>query len=277
VNAQDESYAIASRHNAAVRRLRDAATGRADDAIFVEGVRLVREVLQCNTPIDLVAYPRGAEERREIAELLDALRPEAKRVVCLREDVFRFVAQTDTPQGILLRAARPKSAAFGLKPFPTLATIAHGVQDPGNLGTIVRTAEAAGCGAVFTTPGTANPFGAKALRASMGSALRMPFETGVPLSRLLKALRARGLRAACATVNGELAYTDVDWTQSHALILSREAGESDDARALADIRVYVPMAPSVESLNVSAAAAAILFEAARQRRTSPPSSPLPPR
>jgi len=257
---------ITSRQNSAVRSLREAGAGRVPGAVFIEGARLVAEAVRCGLRIEAAAYCKGADRREDMSVLIDALRPCAERFVCLREDVFRFVSQTETPQGILARATRPANRAFDITPFPTLTAVAHRLQNPGNLGTVVRAAEAAGCGALFTTPDTADPVGPKALRASMGSAFRMPMETGVPLGRLTDTLRAHGLQIACATVRGDRSYTDVDWTQPFALVVCREAGESDArAESSADVRVCIPMRPPVESLNVGTAAAVILFEAARQR------------
>jgi TrmH family RNA methyltransferase len=164
---------------------------------------------------------------------------------------------------------------------PKLIIIADQLQDPGNLGTIIRTAEAAGADGLITTRFTVDPFNHKALRASMGSALRLPIITDARREDVARLCRERKIKLVAsrptsarqqaiiedaARTESIRRYTDADLTVPLALILGKEAsGISKDTAAEADEFVYIPMAEGIESLNVSAAAAILLYEAARQR------------
>jgi RNA methyltransferase, TrmH family len=164
---------------------------------------------------------------------------------------------------------------------PDLLVIADGLQDPGNLGTIIRTAEAAGARGLITTRYTVDPFNDKAIRASMGSALRLPLVTGAARPEIVAhcrdhkikivassptPARAQGVIEDVARAERLKLYTDVDMTVPTAVIVGREAtGISAVAEGEADEFVHIPMADGVESLNVAAAAAILLYEAARQR------------
>jgi TrmH family RNA methyltransferase len=136
--------------------------------------------------------------------------------------------------------------------------------DPGNLGTILRTAAAAGVEVVLLAPGCVDPYNDKALRAGMGAHFRVPV---IPQSWDKIAATCDGLAVYLAAMDGDLAYDAADWSSAWALIVGSEAhGASEQAAELAHQRVYIPMAAETESLNAASAAAVILFEAARQGR-----------
>jgi TrmH family RNA methyltransferase len=141
------------------------------------------------------------------------------------------------------------------------------IQDPGNLGTLVRTAEAAGVSGLFAFAGSADAFSPKTLRSSMGSAFRLPILPDVSGLGTLDTCRSRGLKTVVATGETELSHYDYDWRQPTLLILGNEGrGVSAEIMSACDHRVRIPLHEPVESLNVAAAGAAILFEAVRQRR-----------
>jgi TrmH family RNA methyltransferase len=181
------------------------------------------------------------------------------------------VADTVSPQAAFAVAVRPRHAlddvaragATGAGPILVLVDVA----DPGNGGTLVRTAEAAGAVGVVCVGATADPFGPKAVRASGGAAFRLPIaEVGDP-AQALAALRSTGV-VVCATVVGDgVPYDEVDLTGPVALVLGNEAAGLDPSSvAMADVTVTVPMHGPTESLNVAATGAVLCFEAARQRR-----------
>jgi TrmH family RNA methyltransferase len=146
--------------------------------------------------------------------------------------------------------------------------MAYDVQDPGNLGAVARAAEAAGATGVFVCGRSADPFGWKALRGSMGSAFRLPIVSCPAADEAVAAVRARGLRVLALTARDGASLYDMDLRGPSALLVGGEgAGLSDDIAALTDARVSIPMRPPVESLNVAVAAAVALYEAARQRST----------
>jgi RNA methyltransferase, TrmH family len=149
--------------------------------------------------------------------------------------------------------------------------VAVGIQNPGNLGSLLRTAEAAGATGAWLTEGCADPYSWKSLRGSMGSAFRLPLRRRVETASLAETLRARGLRTLAAGATAARRYDAVDLRGPLALLLGSEgAGLPDELAAAAELRVSIPLARPVESLNVGVAAGILLFEAARQRRRSGP-------
>src|SRR5207247_7587061 len=198
------------------------------------------------------------------------------------------LADTEHPQGVAA-LVEPRTAASlddllsaGTK-NAALLVILVGVQDPGNVGTILRTAAAFGATGAATCPsgqsGTASPFSPKALRASAGAALHLPILAGISLPILLAQLKVAGVRTLASSVHeprdGEqplLAPWEVDWCQPVALLVGNEgAGLPEEIERGADARIRIPMTAGVESLNAAAAAAVVFYEAARQRNSAPAS------
>ena len=177
------------------------------------------------------------------------------------ETVMAACSDTQTPQGVL--AVVP---FMSLEPRPGLLLILDGIRDPGNLGTILRSAESAGVGQVLLTPGTVDLYNPKVVRGAMGAHLRLPV-----LSQDWPAIRkaVSGQTVWLADAAAGIAYDAVDWTQPSALIVGGEAsGAGQEAAGLTTGRVSIPMAGGADSLNAAMAATIILFEAARQRRIS---------
>ena len=184
--------------------------------------------------------------------------------------LFDSVTGTETPQGIAA-LVRLRETSFDdlLKGGTPLVVLLIGVQDPGNVGTIVRSAEAFGATGAVATRGTAQPFSPKALRGSAGSALRLPVISGIAPAIILTQLRVAGLQiyAASSSANAAaLLPSAVDLKVPCALLIGNEgAGLPDEIERAADQLVRIPLAVPVESLNAAVAAAVLLYEAARQR------------
>jgi RNA methyltransferase, TrmH family len=152
------------------------------------------------------------------------------------------------------------------------------VRDPGNLGTVIRTADASGVDAVVRCDGTVDPSNPKCVRATAGSLFHVPIVEGGSAVAAVEALRSRGLTTVATVVRGGTDYAEFDWTGPVALVLGNEAGGLDDGLAGSlDHRVTIPMAGHSESLNVGVSAAVLCFEALRQRRTAPGRGPGPAR
>jgi TrmH family RNA methyltransferase len=185
------------------------------------------------------------------------------------EGLLATVSYTKTPQGIVLLATRPRIDEDAFKqrqPAAPLLVVLHGINNPVNVGAIVRTAEAAGATGIITTKNTSDPFLAKALRGAMGSAFRLPVWTNADYTKVLDWCRRVGIETVCADVDGSAAYSDIDWTGGKALIMGAESdGLTDEEMKAANFIVKIPMRGAVESLNVGVAAAIMLYEAARQR------------
>ena len=253
---------ITSSSNATIKHARSVRDGRERDLIFVEGERLAAECVASRLPLHVCFVPPEPTEA-----MLGLLSQIACPVYQVAESVLESLGDTVATQGIIFIAERP---------WPTLEDVFAGhcplllgldrVQDPGNLGTLIRTAEAAGCTGVLSFAGSADAFSPKSLRSSMGSAFRLPIISGVTDVGAVTACRSRGLKTVIASGDGDTTHFAHDWNLPTMLILGNEArGVSASLKGQCDARVRIPLHAPVESLNVAAAGAAILFEAVRQR------------
>lgn len=231
-------------------------TGR----FLIEGVRLVEEaLLRGATLLEAFVSPdfAAAETGRD---LIGGLERSGSHVVSVPERLLAEIAGTETPQGIVAVARIPDlPVEAGENP---LFLVLDGVRDPGNAGTILRTAQAAGVDAVFVLKGTADVWSPKVVRAGMGAHFALPIreiqsiDELPPVAQLLVAESAGGTP-----------YYDIDWARPTALVVGGEAaGASAETKRRATRRVFIPMARETESLNAAVAAAVILFESFRGRR-----------
>jgi TrmH family RNA methyltransferase len=227
----------------------------------VEGVRLVREAFRAGIVPALVFYDEGLEAIPGGRELLAEIRKRRdSSISVVSEQVMKAMADTVSPQGLsavvpFVELAPPLS--------PSLVLVIDQLRDPGNLGAILRSANAAGVEQVILAPETVDPYNPKVVRGAMGAHFRLPI---VALSWPEIAGALAGVQILLADVRGEQAYYEVDWTKPAALIVGGEArGASRCARELAAVTIAIPMHGGAESLNAAMAASVILFEAARQR------------
>jgi TrmH family RNA methyltransferase len=259
---------VLSRANPLYRRLRALVErGAAADACLLEGPRLVLEAVLAGVPIlEAAAAPR-AERTAAGARAIEALASRGTRVRRLSAELVASLSEAETSQGLLAVAERPAFDEAGMIYRGTpLVLVADGVQNPGNLGGLLRTAEAAGATGALLAAGCADPLSWKALRGSMGSAFRLPHGRGRALKDLLDELDRRGLRLVATDAAGESRYDEADLRGPVAVLVGAEgAGLPEAALARAAVRVRIPLRRPVESLNVGVAAALVLFEAARQR------------
>jgi TrmH family RNA methyltransferase len=259
---------IRSRANPLVKRLRRLKERAGDGLMLLEGPRLVAEALRCAVQLEeVVASPRATRSAVGQQALL-ALEREGHVPRWLDDDVLSSLSDAETSQGLLALARRPAFAEDDLfRAQPALLVVLVDVQNPGNLGAILRSAEAAAATGAILTEGCADPWSWKALRGSMGSAFRLPQRRGLRLAQVLDLLRSRGVRIVATSADAEASYDRADLRRPCALLVGNEgAGLPPFAVDQADLRVRVPMADAVESLNAGVAAAVVLFEAARQRR-----------
>jgi RNA methyltransferase, TrmH family len=280
---------ISSRDNRWLKRFRAALSGERDagGSVGVEGVRLVEASLGSGLPVEaLLVSESGERHLSRVARVLAATVP----VLRTSDKLFAGIADTRTPQGIAALVQPRQSTIENMLSGSALIVVLVGVQDPGNVGTIVRAAEAFGATGAATCSasgiGTADPFGPKALRASAGSALRLPVVHAISPSILLAQLRVLHVitYAAVAASSGEetkkkntgaasplLPPWDIDWKNPAAILIGNEgSGLPDEIVRSADARVYVPQAAAtapigIESLNAAMAASVLLYEAMRQR------------
>ena len=260
---------ITSRDNSLLRQARLVRDGKIDELIFVEGLRLCEEAQRSNLKIEAVIVSEELLRKERAAPAIGELSRASARTSSVSEKLLESISYTKTPQGIVVLANRPDSSevhlAASLAASP-LVVVLHQINNPVNVGAILRTAEAAGATGVITTRNTSDPFSPKSLRGAMGSAFRLPIWSGPSYDEAIEWCRERRIATVCADVEGDTDYTDFDWTNASALILGPEStGFTAEELMQADQKVTIPMKGSAESLNVSVAAGILLFEAARQR------------
>lgn len=255
---------ITSAKNPAVQRFRDAAAGKLDDLMLAEGVRLVGEAVAAGLEIvEAAVSPRLHDEA-----LRERLRERAASFLECSDDVLARLSAVETPQGVAVLLRRPAvdEAALLRGDLSPLVVVAAGVRDPGNLGSMLRTAEAAGATGFVTLRGGADPFRDKAVRGSMGSVFRLPVVHGLDVDALLAFVGRHRLQLVVADGGGDRSHTQVDLRKPLALVIGAEA-DGVPAALLAEAKAHVriPLRAPVESLNAAVAAGVLLFEAQRQR------------
>ena len=266
----DRLRRVASRQNARVKELRRAfheAAPTVKGEVAIEGMHLLEEAIRAGLKLSSVFVSESATERAR--KLLPQLSAHTETLL-LPDEIFASAVPTETPQGI---AALVKVKSFALDdalvPAPALLVIAAGLQDPGNLGTIVRSAEAFGGTGLLLAERTVSSWNWKAVRASAGSMFRLPV-VKVMLAEALAEVKKRGLRVLATSSHKGTQIGECDLRGSVAIIIGNEgAGLPKDVLAQADEAVCIPQSPKVESLNVGIATSIILYEAARQRAASP--------
>jgi RNA methyltransferase, TrmH family len=261
---------ISSRHNPVVAAFRALAatpdpSGR---RVLLDGAHLVGEALDAGLGFEviLVAASRSAGSS-EAGRLARELAQRGLPLVEADDRAFDAVSPVRAPSGIAAIAVRTVREPADLCSRPDAFVLAvTDVQDPGNVGALLRSAEAGGATGAFVTGTSANPFSWKALRGSMGSALRLPVVTSAAPDVVLAEMRRNGMRTVASVARGGSDPDALDWTGSVGLWVGAEGqGLPDDLVARCDARVTIPMAPQVESLNAAVAGAVLVYAARRQR------------
>ena len=236
----------------------------------IEGVRLVEEAAQANWSVEACVYIAGAEEDQRVQEVLLLLQSRNCRIIEVSAAIYGKITEVKQPQGIM---AIMKKREYRLvdclanveKP---LLVVLDEVQDPGNVGTIIRTAVAAGCTGVILTKGCSDVFAAKAVRASMGSLFYVPIFEGLSQDEVINSLDKYDIRILVTSLEDSTIYFRTDFNQSVAVVFGNEGnGVSRKLLEVAIERLHIPLLGNVESLNVAASAAVILSEAVRQRQS----------
>lgn len=232
---------------------------KGDEAFLAEGVRLVEEAAAVQWPVDFILFDETLSERGQ--ELIDELAARGMtELFQIPPNLMSDISGTETPQGIL---AVLKARPLPLPEKPTFLILADQVRDPGNMGTLLRTAEAAGADGVVLSPGTVNAFAPKVVRAGMGAHFHLPIHA-LPWQEITPLLK--GLPVFLATADAALPIWEADFTQPCALLLGGEAfGATPMGEALATDRVAIPMPGRAESLNAAMAGGILITEVLRQR------------
>ena len=257
---------ITSKDNSRLKRARAVRDGREREMIFVEGVRLVTELIRSPlAPVELFVSDEFCERNGElIQKLASDFAPEIHEVEL---KIFNSIVDTENSQGIVVLAARPQQSDFNLQAIEKgLFIYLNKINNPSNLGAVVRSSEAVGVQGVLTSPESTDIFSPKAIRASMGSAFRLPLYSDIPLEEAVNLVKEQGMRVVAADISAKKSYTEAIWSGPTMLVLGSEAhGLREAELALVDETVLIPMENGVESLNLAVSAGIILFEAKRQQ------------
>ena len=248
----------------AIRRTQRRKGSRSKGLAVLEGVKLAREALSQGVEIEAAVIAKnclGSDVGREIAARLESVGAPG---IAVPAKLFRRLSTQDHPEGILLLVAIHSQGLDQLSGEPVLVLV--GVQDPGNLGAMARVAEASGARALVKCEGSADPFQSKALRASMGSLLRLPVLEGDAPEATLAELKRQGLTLAACVPREGTDFREADLRPPLALVVGNEStGFPGSLMGHFDLTLSVPMKPPVDSLNVAVTAGHVLYEAARQR------------
>ena len=265
---------ITSRRNPIVARFREITRSATptSSTVLLEGPRLIEEALAAGVQIDLAAISTDAAQARRSADVLDRLDPAVTKLVRVSPAVMEALSPVATPSGLVALATLQTASFEAAAPPPRPLVVGLlGVQDPGNIGAVIRAVEAGGATGVVTVGG-ADPYGWKALRGSMGSAFRLPVVQAPDPDAVQAKADAHGLRVLATVPRGGTPVSDADLRGPCLVWLGGEGGGLDACVVdAADDVVSIPMHPPVESLNIAVAAALIVYEAAGQRAgTYPP-------
>lgn len=265
---------ITSRDNPRLKQAGRVRDGKVKNLIFVEGLRLAEEVLRSDLEMEEIFIGDNFTKTERGKQFSDWILTRKILTIEVSETALGSLADTKNSQGVVLIARKPKTGKFKIeaslkekkeKRQMPLVVLLHQINNPSNLGAILRTAEAVGAAGVILTKDSADVFSPKSLRAAMGAAFRLPLWKDANFFEVLDWARASDLTLTAADVKAEKSYLEIDWNAPRLLIFGSEAhGLSEKETAeIAEI-LKIPMENSVESLNLAVSGGVILFEAKRQ-------------
>jgi TrmH family RNA methyltransferase len=257
---------ITSRDNSRLKLARNVLDGRDDNLVFVEGTRLAREVLRSgqNVRLCLVAARKTASD--SIVEIVSALESNGCECLEVPDRLFDQMADTSNSQGLALLCDRPKATLpeFETRLSGRISLLLNEVNNPANLGATLRSAEAFDVRNVIVTRKSADVFGTKSIRGSMGAAMRLNIWSDASFEDAVEWARSREITIRAADISGRKTPAELDWSRSAMIVFGSEAhGLSENQLAACDELFSIKMSNDVESLNLGVAAGIILYEATR--------------
>jgi TrmH family RNA methyltransferase len=238
-----------------------------EEKFFVEGPRLVAEALSAPLAVDAIYYTQKFLAGGKSKDIMATAAAKGVGAYELPPEVLNRLTAVEEPQGVLA-VVRMRKSDLGdlLAAAPPLVVIIDGVQDPGNLGTMIRTAHAAGASGALLITGTVDLYNPKTIRATAGTIFHFPVVQEVPPNQALEFVKQAGLRLAVAEPRGAIPYYEYDFNGPVAVVVGAEgAGPQTKLIDASSARVFIPMRPKTESLNAAVAAALLMYEAMRQR------------
>ncbi len=242
------------------RKLKERKNRNKSSKYIIEGFRLVREALKAKVNVDYLIVAEDADEK--IEQYLMNYITEDMKVYKISNNLFKELISTENPQGIL---AVINMNIVELKSEGDFYLLCDKLQDPGNLGTIIRTAHAAGVNGIILTKGTVDIYNEKTIRSTMGSIFYIPIQYDDADFSLVKELKSKGFNLVATSLDTDKNFFDVDLKVKVILTVGNEGnGVSEEVLSMADTKVKIPMPGNAESLNVAIAASVIMYEKVRQ-------------
>ncbi len=262
---------IESPQNQQVKRLRSLATRkgrRAAQQFLVEGVRALEEAAAGRLPLETIALCPALFSGERAGELADELRTRDTQVLELTEEAFRAFTQVQAPEGIAAAVGIPDTRLDDLPAKADLIVAAVDLRDPGNMGSLVRTADAAGAKALVAAGTCVDLFDPKVVRATAGSIFHVQVVNGVATDEMIAWGRRSSMRSVAACLHHAKPYTQIRYPRRALVVVGNEAnGLREDVAKQADMRSFIPMPGRAESLNVNVAAGILIWEILRQRQS----------
>jgi TrmH family RNA methyltransferase len=264
MNIRSVKQAVALTRNLRKRKVRSA-----ERCFIVEGINFVEEALRSQIQIEYLLCTDRLIEREKGKMLLEEMRRLEVPLFLVSEKIFEDLAQTDTPQGVLAVGVQKKWPVEQLRQSRGLMLALDRLQDPGNLGTILRTSDAVGVQAIFLSEGTVDVYNSKVLRSTMGSVFRVPTAADQSLLDVIRGMKERGVLVVAADAHAATDYFRAPLkVESLLLVIGNEGqGIQPELLELADQRVTIPLRQGVESLNAAVATALVLYEIYRQNHS----------
>jgi TrmH family RNA methyltransferase len=262
-------HPLTSKDNSSVKQLRslsDTKHRKMEKAFLIEGLKIVEEALRDDLGVRMVvASPSLIQHHGK--GVLKLAEGRQKQILWISDRLMDSLAESKTPQPVMAVVDMKQHSEEALLAHDAgLIVVCHQLQDPGNLGTILRTAEAAGASGVAIVSPSVDPYNPKAIRASMGSILRLPIATIADLPSFIQKAKKQSFQTVATVLAGDRFHYDIDFRRPTIVILGQEgSGLPADLMSSIDFQVRVPMAKTIDSLNVATAGAVILYEAVRQR------------
>jgi TrmH family RNA methyltransferase len=260
---------LTSKENPLLKTFRLVASGgrRAPKQLVIaEGVRILEEVEKADCDVEAVVVSEDFGSFQREKDLLDQWHARKIHVCKTSGRLFQSVSSVQTPQGAIALVLVPESDLLSISPEPNpLILYAGGIQDPGNLGTLIRTAASAGAHLVCTSKGTVSARNPKAIRSSAGAFFHLPVVEHVEAFEFRHFCEHHSIRLYRTHPREGVNYTKADLKSSCAVLLGNEGAGMNEKEFSGSLTIRIPMAEGMESLNVAAAGAVILFEASRQR------------
>lgn len=256
---------ITSKDNSVIKEIRKIKDKkyRAEKGLFiVEGFRFLEEALKSSFQVESIFFSESGLDKFNQLDLDKVIRTDTK-LYLISENIFKTIGSTDNPQGVLaLVRNRVEHEPIVLNGTYVLV---DKVQDPGNLGTIIRTAHAAACNGVILTKGTVDVYNEKTLRSTMGSIFNIPIIEDKDLS-FIRELMSKGYKLVCSSLDTDYNFYDIDFSDNLIISVGNEGnGISKELYDICDIKVKIPMPGGAESLNAAVATSIMIYEGVRQK------------